>query len=51
MEKKVIESLSNSKNKIPIFVGGTGLYLESFNDISAIPKIPLRLRNKNQKIA
>ena len=49
MEKKSIELLNNIK-KIPIFVGGTGLYLESLiNDISEIPKISIKLSYKLRK--
>ena len=41
--------LSDTKNKIPIFVGGTGLYLESLQKtISPIPRIPLAVTNKIQ---
>ena len=44
--KKSIELLNNIK-KTPIFVGGTGLYLESLiNDISEIPKYPIKLSYK-----
>ena len=35
------------KNKIPIFVGGTGLYFKALTDgLVSIPNIPIRLRNK-----
>ncbi|MDC0856106.1 tRNA (adenosine(37)-N6)-dimethylallyltransferase MiaA [Candidatus Pelagibacter sp.] len=35
------------KKKIPILVGGTGLYFQSLiNGLVKIPKIPIRLRNK-----
>ena len=37
--------------KIPIFVGGTGLYLESLiNNISEIPQIPEKVKIKINKI-
>ena len=40
----VLKVLSQAKEKIPIFVGGTGLYLESlYGKISAIPEIPQRV--------
>ncbi len=35
------------RNKIPIFVGGTGLYFKSLTDgLSKIPNIPINFRNK-----
>ena len=35
------------RNKIPIFVGGTGLYFKSLTDgLSKIPNIPIKFRNK-----
>ena len=43
----VLKVLSQTKEKIPIFVGGTGLYLESlYGKISAIPEIPARVETK-----
>ena len=48
--KKSIELLNNIK-KTPIFVGGTGLYLESLiNDISEIPKISNKIKLKIKKV-
>ena len=39
-QKKALSVIKNKKNKIPIFVGGTGLYMDSIiNNISEIPKI------------
>lgn len=50
-KEKVEEILKSEKNKIPIFVGGTGLYLDSLvSDISPIPEIPESVRNKVRKI-
>ncbi len=47
--KNVKLILSETKGKIPIFVGGTGLYLESLQKtISPIPKISLAVKNKIQ---
>ena len=43
--------LEVQKNKIPIFVGGTGLYLDSLNGhISDIPKINPRVQRNVEKI-
>ena len=43
--KKIIEI--RMRNKIPIFVGGTGLYFKSLTDgLSKIPNIPINFRNK-----
>ena len=43
----VLKVLSHTKDKIPIFVGGTGLYLESlYGKISEIPEIPARVETK-----
>ena len=48
--KRSIELLKDTK-KIPIFVGGTGLYLESLiNNISEIPQIPEKVKIKINKI-
>ena len=45
--KNVKEILSENKNKIPIFVGGTGLYLDSLSGtISHIPKIPKKIESR-----
>ena len=42
--KNVKSILEVKKNKIPIFVGGTGLYLDSLNgNMSNIPEINLRV--------
>ena len=47
----VLKVLSQTKEKIPIFVGGTGLYLESlYGKISAIPEIPARVETKIKKL-
>ncbi len=47
----VLKLLSQTKEKIPIFVGGTGLYLESlYGKISAIPEIPARVETKIKKL-
>ncbi|MDC3053780.1 tRNA (adenosine(37)-N6)-dimethylallyltransferase MiaA [Candidatus Pelagibacter sp.] len=50
--KKKIKEIRN-KNKIPILVGGTGLYFKALTDgLVKIPKIPNAIRNKirsNQK--
>ena len=36
-----------SRKKIPIFVGGTGLYFKALTDgLVSIPNIPIRFRNK-----
>ena len=44
-KKKIIEV--KKRKKIPIFVGGTGLYFKSLTDgLVKIPKIPIKLRNK-----
>lgn len=43
--------LEIKKNKIPIFVGGTGLYLDSLNgNISNIPEINPRVKKNVEKI-
>ena len=43
--KKVKEI--NKRKKIPIFVGGTGLYFKALTDgLVSIPNIPIRFRNK-----
>ena len=47
----VLNVLSQVKEKTPIFVGGTGLYLESlYGKISAIPEIPARVETKIKKL-
>ena len=44
--KKKIKEIRN-KNKIPILVGGTGLYFKALTDgLVKIPKIPNNIRNK-----
>tara|TARA_E500000331_G_C17218922_1_gene697139 strand:- start:423 stop:1319 length:897 start_codon:yes stop_codon:yes gene_type:complete len=49
--ENVQKLLLNSNGKIPIFVGGTGLYLDSlYGTISPIPEVPLKIRNKIEKI-
>ena len=48
--KKCIELLKNM-NRVPIFVGGTGLYIESLiNNISEIPQISNKIKSKINKI-
>ena len=45
--KNVLRILSETKGKIPIFVGGTGLYFKALTDgLVSIPNIPIRFRNK-----
>ena len=47
----VLRVLSHTKEKIPIFVGGTGLYFESlYGKIAPIPKIPARTEKKIKKL-
>lgn len=47
----VLRVLSLAKEKIPIFVGGTGLYLESlYGKISAIPEISEKVEKKIKKL-
>ena len=46
LAKKNIKHIQK-KNKVPILVGGTGLYFKAITDgLVKIPKIPLKLRNK-----
>ena len=46
LAKKNIKIIKN-KNKIPILVGGTGLYFKALTDgLVRIPKIPIATRNK-----
>ena len=48
--KNCIELLKNM-NRVPIFVGGTGLYIESLiNNISEIPQISNKIKSKINKI-
>ncbi len=48
--KKKIKEIRN-KNKIPILVGGTGLYFKALTDgLVKIPKIPNTIRNKIRSI-
>ena len=48
-QKKIIEL--QKKNKIPIIVGGTGLYFKSITaGLVKIPKIPSRFRNKIRRM-
>ena len=54
LSKKKITEIQNRK-KVPILVGGTGLYFKSLTDgLIKIPDIPIRIRNKirllNKKI-
>ena len=49
MVKAAIKKIKNikKKKKIPILVGGTGLYFQSLiNGLVKIPEIPLKFRNK-----
>ena len=47
---KVIESL-NKKNINPIFVGGTGLYIDTLiNGIASIPSVPETIRNDSKNL-
>ena len=47
----VLKVLSKAKEKIPIFVGGTGLYLESlYGKIAPIPVIPSKVEKKIKKL-
>ena len=49
--KNVESILEVKKNKIPIFVGGTGLYLDSLNgNMSNIPEINLRVQRNVEEI-
>ena len=49
-KKKSLELLKDTR-KIPIFVGGTGLYMESIiNDISDIPPISEKIKIKINEI-
>ena len=49
--KKVKQILFNNKNKVPIFVGGSGMYLNSIiNEISEIPNINPKVRRKVRSI-
>ena len=49
--KNVLKVLSQAKEKIPIFVGGTGLYLESlYGKISPIPEIPEKVEKKIKEL-
>ena len=46
-QKKALSTIKNKKNKIPIFVGGTGLYMDSIiNNISEIPKISEKVKER-----
>jgi len=48
-QKKALSVIKNKKNKIPIFVGGTGLYMDSIvNNISGIPKISEKVKKSIQ---
>ena len=44
-QKKALSIIKNKKTKIPIFVGGTGLYMDSIiNNISKIPKVSTNVK-------
>tara|TARA_Y100000589_G_scaffold321658_1_gene353378 strand:- start:2101 stop:3006 length:906 start_codon:yes stop_codon:yes gene_type:complete len=50
-KKEVKKILDLEKNKIPIFVGGTGLYLDSLvRNISPIPEINLKVKRRVREI-
>jgi len=50
-KKEVDKILEREEKKTPIFVGGTGLYLDSIvNEISPIPNIPEKIKKKVRKI-
>ncbi len=50
LAKKSIKKIRD-KNKIPILVGGTGLYFKSLtNGLVKIPKIPIPIRNKIRRM-
>ncbi len=50
LAKKNIKKIRD-KNKIPILVGGTGLYFKALTDgLVKIPKIPISLRNKIRRM-
>ncbi len=50
LAKKSIKKIRD-KNKIPILVGGTGLYFKSLtNGLVKIPKIPISIRNKIRRM-
>ena len=43
--------LLHSKNKVPVFVGGTGLYIDTLiNGITSIPSIPESIKDKSNNI-
>lgn len=49
-QKESLSILKKKKELIPIFVGGTGLYIDSLiNNISEIPKIPEEIRKGIQE--
>ena len=49
--KKVKKILFNNQNKVPIFVGGSGMYLNSIiHEISEIPNVNLKVRRKVRNI-
>jgi len=48
IKKEILESLDN--NKLPIIVGGTGMYLKSLIDgLSLIPNIPIDVKEKTKR--
>ena len=50
LAKKNIKKIRD-KNKIPILVGGTGLYFKALTDgLVKIPKIPIHIRNKIRRM-
>ena len=49
--KKVRFVVKKNPNKIPIFVGGTGLYLDGLNgQVSPIPDIPKKIIESVEQI-
>ncbi len=50
LAKKNIKKIRD-KNKIPVLVGGTGLYFKALTDgLAKIPKIPISIRNKTRRM-
>ncbi len=50
LAKKKIKKIRD-KNKIPVLVGGTGLYFKALTDgLVKIPKIPISIRNKTRRM-
>ncbi len=50
LAKKIIKKIRD-KNKIPVLVGGTGLYFKALTDgLVKIPKIPIPIRNRIRRM-